>query len=138
VLTLGPPLKADRAITYIARSHNGRWLAAGTRSGLIAICDQAKVGSCRTVTVDRGVLNDLQFSPDGRSLAIANENIQLLALEPSEKSFLLRADGQNYGTVRFNVSGTELLTITGRSEIDVINLRTPSHCYDHLLFEHLR
>jgi WD40 repeat protein len=76
------------------------------------------------MSVDRGVLNDLQFSPDERFLAIANEDIQLLAIEPSEKSFLLRADRQNYGTVRFNKFGTELLT--GRSEIDVINLKTRS------------
>jgi WD40 repeat protein len=126
VFMVAPPLKLDRVITYIVCSPSGRRLAVGTRNGLIAICDLTKPGSCGITSVDRGILNDLQFSPDERFLAIANEDIQFLALEPSENSFLLRADRQNYGTVRFNKSGTELLTVTGRSKIDVINLETRS------------
>jgi WD40 repeat protein len=88
------------------------------------ICDQAKFASCRTVTVGHGVLNDLQFSPDGRFLAIADEGIQFVAIDRSEHSFALRSDRRNYGTVRFNGAGTELLTITGQSEIQVINLES--------------
>jgi WD40 repeat protein len=122
VLTLTQPSKPDRAITYVAVSHSGRWLAAGTGSGVIMICDRDKFGSCRTVTGEGGVLNDLRFSPDDRFLAIANEGIQFLAIDQSEHSFALRSDRRNYGTVRFNNTGTELLTITGQSEIQVLNL----------------
>lgn len=124
VLTLTRPSKTDRAITCVAISHSERWLAAGTCCGVIMICDRDKFGSCRTVTAERGILNDLRFSPDDRFLAIANEGIQFLAIDQSEHSFALRSDRRNYGTVRFNNAGTELLTITGQSEIQVINLRS--------------
>jgi WD40 repeat protein len=70
------------------------------------------------------VLNDLQFSPDERLLAVADENLHLLAMDPAKASVVLRRDRQNYGTVRFNKAGTELLTITGRAEIRVIDLRS--------------
>ncbi len=124
VLTLTHRSKPDRAITYVAISHSGRWLAAGTCCGVIMICDRDKFGSCRTVSGDRGVLNDLRFSPDDRFLAIANESIQFLATDRSKHSFSLRSDRRNYGTVRFNSAGTELLTITGQSKIQVLNLRS--------------
>jgi WD40 repeat protein len=47
-----------------------------------------------------------------------------LGVDPAEASFVLRGDRQNYGTVRFNKAGTELLTITGRPEIHVIDLKS--------------
>jgi WD40 repeat protein len=124
VLTLSRSPKPDRVITCVAISHSGRWLAAGTCCGPIMICGQTQFASCRTVTVGHRVLNDLQFSPDGRFLAIADEGIQFVAIDQSERSFALRSDGRNYGTVRFNSAGTELLTITGQSEIQVINLES--------------
>jgi WD40 repeat protein len=70
------------------------------------------------------VLNDLQFSPDERLLAVADENLHLLAVDPAEAPFVLRPDRQNYGTVRFNKAGTEHLTITGRAEIHLIDLKS--------------
>jgi WD40 repeat protein len=123
-LTLTHAPKSVRAIACVAVSRSGRLVAAGTHAGAITICDRSRSGSCRTVRVEDGVLNDLQFSPDERLLAVADENLRLLPMDPSEVSVVIRLDGQNYGTVRFSKAGTELLTITGRDEIQVIDLRS--------------
>jgi hypothetical protein len=45
-------------------------------------------------------------------------------VDPAEVSFVLRGDRQNYGTVRFSKAGTELLTILGRTDIHVIDLKS--------------
>jgi hypothetical protein len=45
------------------------------------------------VRVEDGVLNDLQFSPDERLLAVADENLRLLPMDPSEVSVVIRPDG---------------------------------------------
>lgn len=124
MLTLTRAPKPDRAIAYVAVSRSGRWVAAGTRAGAITICDRSRSDFCRSAGAGDGVLNDLQFSPDERLLAIADANLRLLAIDPAEASFVLRGDRQNYGTVRFNKAGTELLTITGRAEIHVIDLKS--------------
>jgi WD40 repeat protein len=124
MFTLTRTPKPDGAIAYVALTRSGRWVAAGTHAGAITICDQSRSGSCRTVPAAGSALNDLQFSPDERLLAVADENLRLLAVDPAEASFVLRSDRQNYGTVRFNKAGTELLTITGRAEIHVIDLKS--------------
>jgi WD40 repeat protein len=93
VLTLTHAPKPDRAIAYVAVSRSGRWVAAGTHVGAITICDRSRSGSCRTVPASDGVLNDLQFSPDERLLAVADENLRLLPMDPSEVSVVIRPDG---------------------------------------------
>ena len=114
----------SRAITNVAISSTGRWLAAGTHDGRIVICDRLTGAWRRTTETKSGELNDLQFSPDGRFLAIASSNIQLLALDRRDKSFFLRMDGRHYGTIRFDKTSTELLTINSQSEIELIDIQS--------------
>lgn len=108
----------------MAVSSTGRWIAAGTRDGRIVICVSEVGATCRTIDAQTGELNDLQFSPDERLLAIANDNIRLMALNESNGSFFLREDKRKYGTVRFDRTGSELLTINSQSEIELIAVRS--------------
>jgi hypothetical protein len=112
------------AITTIAVSSTGRWVAAGTHDGHVVVCDLNTGDPCTTVTNESGELNDLQFSPDERFLAVANSNIQLFAVDDHFRSIPVFMDGKNYGTVRFNNTGSELLTINSRSEIELADIRS--------------
>jgi WD40 repeat protein len=117
------PVKAI-AITNLAVSSTGRWLAAGTHDGHIVICDLNNGDGCTTVTDASGELNDLQFSPDERVLAVANSNIQLFVLDDHFHPTPVLMDGNKYGTVRFNSTGSELLTVNSRSQIELIDIRS--------------
>jgi WD40 repeat protein len=75
------------------------------------------------VNIEPDELNDLQFSPDERFVAVSNSNIQLVALDHRNNSFL-RTDRRKYGTIRFNNSGTRLLTINAQSEIELIDIKS--------------
>jgi WD40 repeat protein len=72
------------------------------------------------------VLNDLQFSPDERWLAIANRGLTLLPLDNLDAPLVLRNDDKNYGTVSFSPAGETILTITGSGNIEVLNANTGS------------
>lgn len=123
-MLLIPPQTGSSAIANVAVSSSGRWLAAATRGGHIVICDRTNINSCRTVETKSGELNDLRFSPNERFLAVANSNIQLVALDSHHKSFFLRMDKGNYGIVRFDSTGTELLTINSQSQIALIDVKS--------------
>jgi WD40 repeat protein len=69
-------------------------------------------------------LNDLQFSPDERLLAIAGKDLGLYSLEPSAKPRFLRSDGRNYGTVRFSRDGQTVLVVTGTGMIELLDARS--------------
>jgi WD40 repeat protein len=118
------PRRAISAITNVAVSSTGRWLASGTHDGHVVICERTTVASCTTVDTESGELNDLQFSPNERFLAIANSNIRLIALDDRQKSFFLRRDRRNYGTVRFDSASKYLLTINAQSEIELIDVES--------------
>lgn len=71
-----------------------------------------------------GALNDLQFSPDERWLAIADRNLTLQPLDRANDPSVLRDDDKNYGTVRFSPAGDTILTITGSGAIEILNAKT--------------
>jgi WD40 repeat protein len=107
----------ERRVSNVAVSRTGRWLAAGTSHGKIAIWDLAGVAAPRQIDFRQGPLNDLQFSPDETLLAIAGRDLGIYDLEPSAALRLLRSDERNYGTVRFSRDGQTVLVITGASAI---------------------
>lgn len=111
----------ERRISNVALSKDGKWLAAGTSQGLITIWNQ---GAARRVNFPRGALNDLQFSPDGRLLAIAGRDLGLYDLAGSAAPRLLRSDGLNYGTSRFSEDGQTILVITGTGAIEILDARS--------------
>jgi WD40 repeat protein len=111
----------ERRVSNIALSRTGKWLAAGTSRGKIAVWDQRRGTAPRHVDFSRGSLNDLQFSPDERLLAIAGRDLGIYAPEQSSGPRLLRSDERNYGTVRFSHDGQTILVITGTGMIETID-----------------
>jgi WD40 repeat protein len=75
------PGTEDFKIVSVAVSRSGSWLAAGTAAGRVAVWKLG--GAPRPIQIrnNNGVLNDLQFSPDERRLAIANRGLTLLPLD---------------------------------------------------------
>jgi WD40 repeat protein len=66
-------------------------------------------------------VNDLQFSPDERVLAVAGLDLGLYSPQHSDEPRFIRSDGRNYGTVRFSNDGTAILVITGAGTIEVLD-----------------
>ncbi len=63
-------LRLDEVAYRIAYSRDGRWLACGTFGGKLAIADRAS-GAVSTPGRHDGLVADVFFSPDGRTLATA-------------------------------------------------------------------
>jgi len=124
VAVIVPAPATSNVITNVAVSSTGRYVAAGTHDGRVTVCVLEGGSSCRTFTNRAGELNDLQFSPDEQFLAIANDNIQLVGVVSGSKSFFVRDDERRYGTVRFNMTGNEILTINSRSRIELIDVKS--------------
>ena len=111
----------DRRISNVALSRTGAWIAAGTAQGPITISN-GRPGTARwLVPLRRGPLNDLQFSPDERLLAIAGKDLVLYPLQQPAAPRRLRSDGRNYGTVRFSRDGQTVLTVTGAGTIELLD-----------------
>lgn len=121
-LTAGRHHEADHRIVSIAVSSSGRLIAAGTRIGSITLLDSDKPGQPQRINVSSGELNDLQFSPDERFLAIANLGLTVHSVHDLSLSRNLRSDDRNYGTVRFSSDGRRLLTVTGSAAIEVLDV----------------
>ena len=115
-------LPLERRVSTVAISRTGRWLAAGTARGRITIWDQTSSLGPQELSFTPGELNDLQFSHDEQTLAIAAGNLGLLALTGSATPRLLREDGRNYGSARFSPDDEKLLVITGRGNLEVIEV----------------
>ena len=116
--------KINHALSSLVLSRTGRWLASGTQGGQIIVRDQESGNLSQQVDFTGGPLNDLQFSPDERSLAIAGESLAIYSLESPTAFRLLRDDGRNYGSVRYSEDGTTLLVITGEGAIETIDARS--------------
>jgi len=114
----------DRRVSSVAVSNSGRWLAAGTSQGNITVWDQMHPGAPVQFDFPHGPLNDLHFSPDEHSLAIASRNLAIYAPEQSATPRLLRSDHANYGSARFSPDSRHLLVITGTGTIETIDART--------------
>ncbi len=137
IFTVTRAPKPDRTIACVAVSRTGRWIAAGTHAGAITICDQSRLDSCRTVRAGDGVLNDLQFSPDERLLAIADENLRLLAVDLPRSFFCYtrRPAELRHGPVQQSWNGTPHDYRAHRDPCH--RSQIPSEHSHDLLFEHL-
>ena len=125
VIVLRAPVPvSSHAITSVAVSSSGRYIAAGTRHGLVKVCVLEGGTKCRTFSDEAGELNDLQFSPDEHFLGIANDNIHLVGIGPGSKSCFVREDKRKYGTLRFNKTGDRILTINSMSRIELIDVKS--------------
>jgi WD40 repeat protein len=118
---------ADHRIVSIALSSSGRWIATGTRTGSITLLDLELPWHRQRINASSGQLNDLQFSPDQRLLAVANRRLTVYSVEDLSLSHSLRSDDRNYGTARFSSDGRHLLTISSLAieVLDVDSGQTP-------------
>ena len=114
----------DRRISIIASSRTGRWMAAGTSQGLVTVLDGRSGTAAWQANFPDGPLNDLRFSPDERSLAVAGMDLGLYSLQHSAEPRSLRSDARNYGVVRFSADGTAILVITGPGLIEVLDAQS--------------
>ena len=125
IIFLGSPDRSsERRISSLALSRSGTWLAAGTPQGMITVWEQGSGSAPRHIAFSRGSLNDLEFSPDERLLAIASRDLGLYDLGGSAAPRLLRSDGRNYGTSRFSEDGETILVITGTGAIETLDTRS--------------
>lgn len=118
------PQPKDQKIVRIAISRTGKWLAAGTAHGPMAVWNRAADARPFSIPWRDGPLNDLQFSPDERQLAVAGRNLSLWPLDSRQGPWTLRRDKRNYGTVRFSPDGRKVLTVTGMGTIEILDLET--------------
>jgi WD40 repeat protein len=114
----------DRRISNVALSPTGAWIAAGTAQGPVRISN-GRPGTARGfIPLRRGPLNDLQFSPDERLLAVAGKDLVLYPLKQPAAPRRLRSDGRNYGTVRFSRDGQTVLVVTGAGAIELLDAQS--------------
>lgn len=118
------PTGEVRKIVNVAVTKSGTLLAAGTASGRVAVWKLGRDAQPVQIRSGKGVLNDLEFSPDERWLAIADRSLTLMPMDPANESIVLRDDGENYGTVRFSSAGDTILTITGSGAIEILNAKS--------------
>jgi WD40 repeat protein len=114
----------DRRISNVALSPTGAWVAAGTAQGPVRISNGRPGTAGGFIPLRRGPLNDLQFSPDERLLAVAGKDLVLYPLKQPAAPRRLRSDGRNYGTVRFSRDGETVLVVTGAGTIELLDARS--------------
>jgi WD40 repeat protein len=114
----------DRRISNVALGPTGAWTAASTAQGPVRISNGRPGGAREFIPLRRGPLNDLQFSPDERLLAVAGKDLILYSLEQPAAPRRLRSDGRNYGTVRFSRDGQTVLVVTGAGRIELLDARS--------------
>jgi WD40 repeat protein len=114
----------DRRIVCIAASRSGKWLAAGTAAGRIAVWNTVNPTQSLHAQDPGGVLNEIQFSPDEQWLAVAGRNLTLRPLAQFNSQRVLRGDDRNYGSAQFSPNADTLLTIDGKGVIETLNLKS--------------
>jgi WD40 repeat protein len=106
-------------------SANGPYIAAADSAGRVWVMDESNTRQMGEFSVE-GPVNDLRFSPDGRTLAIATRDLLLWDHQSAAPARKLTRDGLNYGTARFLASGSALLTVTGGGAIERIQISSGS------------
>ncbi len=118
------PVRPDPRIVRIAISTDGQWLAAGSSGGVVTIVKVALATSVKHIPAGSGAINDLQFSPDGKWLAVANRNLVLWPVTGDGQNIVLREDSSNYGSASFSPDGRSIVTVTGAGRMQVVDVRS--------------
>ena len=114
----------DRRIVCVAASKSGKWIAAGTAAGRIAVWDIGNPGRPVLAKEDDGVLNEFRFSRDEQWLAIAGRNLTVRPPAQFDKPRTLRGDGRNYGSAQFSPVADTILTIDGKGAIEILDAKS--------------
>jgi len=115
---------AQRRVSVVAVSSSSKLLAAGTPTGDISVWANGRDARPELIRSFDGDLNDIQFSPDERWLAIANRNLTTYKIEDLRQSRTIRSDSANYGSVRFRQEGKAVLVIKGTGAIETVDLES--------------
>ena len=115
---------AQRRVSVVAASSTSKLLAAGTPAGDISVWANGRDTGPEQFRSPVGELNDIQFSPDERWLAIANRNLTTYKIGDLRQSHSIRSDSGNYGTVRFRQEGNAVLVIKGTGAIETVDLES--------------
>lgn len=106
----------SRSITSVAAAPDG--------SVVFGLASGAVVWEKGQELLVEGRVNDLCFSLDGSTLAVASRNLSLIDGTGRGAPRIIRDDGRNYGCVRFFSHGRRLLASTGRGTMEVIDAVT--------------
>jgi WD40 repeat protein len=110
--TLAGMIAAGEPISTLACSPDGRWIAAGSDSGVVLLIDARTRGITRRLTVTRRLINVIAFSPDGSLLVLCPDDgpAQLWNVEKGSRSALLQPRlGASVG-VAFSADSTRVAT----------------------------
>ncbi|OPB36005.1 hypothetical protein A0O28_0111710 [Trichoderma guizhouense] len=142
------PHDDTRVVNKLAFSHNGKYIATGNNRGIVQIFGVETVQKVFQVDLrTNNYIRDICFSPDGRSLAIASNNLikvfdiniktvqhtfihdnTVCALDTSYDGRLL-ASGDSHGTVRIwdTDQGVKIKNFTTGKKISGIKIFPDSH-----------
>ncbi len=117
-----PPARS--AVTCIAFSPTGNLLAAADRDGNISVWRTDSFRVAAHIRLDYGRLNTLAFSPDGNSLAIAGESLELWSTASWKRITTLGERGAVYGTGRFSPDGRWLASVNASEQVELWDIST--------------
>ncbi|MEP7366531.1 MAG: hypothetical protein ABI972_25015, partial [Acidobacteriota bacterium] len=116
------PAPADPRVRQIAVNTQGDRAAAALADGRVFTWPLAGSAAPDSKLVAATGLNDIEFSPDGRWLGVAGGNIALTTWDRKTVPEYLRGDGENYGTVRFDAAGRRVASISGKSQVLILDI----------------
>jgi len=108
-------------VIRVGRSPAGRYIAAADAAGRVWIIDESTTLQVREAQIEAPV-NDLRFSPDERTLAIASRDLLIWDHQSPSPPRNLTKSGLNFGTALFLASGGALLTVTGGGTIQRLEI----------------
>ena len=116
------PTPPDPRVRQIAVHAAGDRVAAALADGRVFTWPLAGNATPVSHLVSPGGINDLEFSPNGSRLGVAASNLALATWDRKTVPEYLRDDSDNYGAARFDVAGKRLATVSGRSQLLVIDI----------------
>lgn len=114
-----PSRPSVQGIVRVAVSRSGRYLAVADSAGRVRVHDSGSRGSSE-FDVAAGPVNDLRFSPDESTLAIAAREMWLWRHRSASAARALTQGSPNYGSAAFLPSGVALATVTGRGVLEML------------------
>jgi len=116
------PEPADPRVTHITVHAPTNRAAAALADGRIFTWPLDDTAAPTTHIRAPGGINDLEFSPDGRTLATAASNLALATWDRPTIPRYLRDGGDNYGVARYDPSTTYIATIDGKGQILILDI----------------